>query len=133
MDDEYRSAPIPGLGPFIAAGPVMVALAGRPEVPQREAHRSLLWYGDSRERLTGALTVWGLPEYEAKRYGGKVKSGNILLSIHTENSDERQRAKEILVKGGAEDISYTEESSVRRTKNPPIFKVFQPDESRFHF
>ena len=78
------------------------------------------------------FTVWGIPEYEAKRYGGKVKSGNILLSIHTENSDERQRAKEILVKGGAEDISYTEESSVR-TKNPPIFKVFQPDESLFHF
>lgn len=95
MDDGYRSAPIPGLGPFIAAGPVMVALAGRPEVPQREAHRSLLW--------------------------------------HTENSDERERAKEILVKGGAEDISYTEESSVRRTKNPSIFKVFKPDESLFHF
>jgi hypothetical protein len=68
----------------------------------REAHRSS--YG------------MGIPEYDAKRYEGKVKSGNILLSIHTENSDERERDKEILVKGGAEDISYTEESSVRRTQ-----------------
>lgn len=120
----YRSARIPGLGPFIAAGPVMVVLAGRPEVPQRETHRSLLWDGDSRERLTGALMVWGIPEYKAKRYEGKVKSGNILLSIHTENSDERERAKETLVKGGQKISLIQKKSSVRRTKNPPISRFF---------
>jgi len=54
----------------------------------------------------------GIPEYEAKRYEGKVKDGNILLSVHTEDSDERDRAKQILEAGGAEDISFTSESSV---------------------
>jgi hypothetical protein len=54
----------------------------------------------------------GIPEYEAKRYEGKVKDGNILLSIHTEDSNERDRAKKILEAGGAEDISYTGEATV---------------------
>jgi len=62
--------------------------------------------------LTGALIGMGIPEYEAKRYEGKVKDGNILLSIHTEDSAERDRAKKILEDGGAEDISYTGETSV---------------------
>jgi hypothetical protein len=62
--------------------------------------------------LTGALIGMGIPEYEAKRYEGKVKGGNILLSLHTEDSDERDRAKKILEAGGAEDISYTGESSL---------------------
>jgi hypothetical protein len=54
----------------------------------------------------------GIPEYEAKRYEGKVKDGNILMSVHTEDSKERERAKAIFVNGGAEDISYTGEASV---------------------
>jgi outer membrane lipoprotein SlyB len=62
--------------------------------------------------LTGALVGMGIPEYEAKRYEGKVKDGNILMSVHTEDSKERERAKEIFVKSGAEDISYTGEASV---------------------
>jgi hypothetical protein len=62
--------------------------------------------------LTGALIGMGIPEYEAKRYEGKVKDGNILMSVHTDDSKERERAKEIFVKGGAEDISYTGEASV---------------------
>ena len=90
---------IPGLGPFIAAGPIMAALAGAAG-------------GAAAGGLTGALIGMGIPEYEAKRYEGKVKDGNILISVHTESSDERDRAKEIFVNGGAEDVSYTGEGSV---------------------
>jgi outer membrane lipoprotein SlyB len=90
---------IPGLGPFIAAGPLMAALAGAAG-------------GAAAGGLTGALIGMGIPEYEAKRYEGKVKDGNILMSVHTEDSKERERTKEIFVKNGAEDISYTGEASV---------------------
>jgi hypothetical protein len=90
---------IPGLGVFIAAGPIMAALAGAAG-------------GAAAGGLTGALIGMGIPEYEAKRYEGKVKDGNILLSVHTEDSTERERAKKILEVGGAEDISYTGEASV---------------------
>jgi len=93
------SLAIPGLGVFIAAGPIMAALAGAAG-------------GAAAGGLTGALIGMGIPEYEAKRYEGKVKDGNILLSIHTEDSAERDRAKKILEDGGAEDISYTGETSV---------------------
>jgi len=93
------SLAIPGLGPFLAAGPIMAALAGAAG-------------GAAAGGLTGALVGMGIPEYEAKRYEGKVKDGNILLSVHTEDSDERDRAKQILEAGGAEDISFTSESSV---------------------
>jgi hypothetical protein len=92
---------IPGLGPFIAAGPIMAALAGAAG-------------GAAVGGITGALIGMGIPEYEAKRYEGKVKDGNILMSVHTEDSKERERAKEIFVKGGAEDISYTGETSVSK-------------------
>src|SRR6202047_1604149 len=90
---------IPGVGPFIAAGPIMAALAGAAG-------------GAAAGGLTGALIGMGIPEYEAKRYEGKVKDGNILMSVHTEDSKERERAKAIFVNGGAEDISYTGEASV---------------------
>jgi outer membrane lipoprotein SlyB len=92
---------IPGLGPLIAAGPIMAALAGAAG-------------GAAAGGLTGALIGMGIPEYEAKRYEGKVKDGNILMSVHTEDSNERARAKEIFVKGGAEDISYTGEAWVSK-------------------
>jgi len=94
---------IPGLGPFIAAGPIMAALAGAAG-------------GAAAGGLTGALIGMGIPEYEAKRYQGKVKDGNILLSVHTEDSKERDRAKKILENGGAEDISYTGEASVPKNQ-----------------
>jgi hypothetical protein len=94
---------IPGLGPFIAAGPIMAALAGAAG-------------GAAAGGLTGALIGMGIPEYEAKRYEGKVKDGNILMSVHTDDSKERERAKEIFVKGGAEDISYTGEASVPKDR-----------------
>ena len=92
---------IPGLGPFIAAGPIMAALAGAAG-------------GAAAGGLTGALIGMGIPEYEAKRYEGKVKDGNILISVHTEDSKERERANEIFTNGGAEDISYTGEASVSK-------------------
>ena len=92
---------IPGLGVFIAAGPIMAALAGA-----------------AAGGLTGALVGMGIPEFEAKRYEGKVKDGNILLSVHTEDSKERDRAKKILEAGGAVDISYTGEASVPKEHRP---------------
>jgi len=89
---------IPGVGPFIAAGPIMAALGGAA-------------VGGAVGGIAGALIGMGIPEYEAKRYEGKIKGGNILISVHTENSDETKRAKEIFELAGAEDISSTTESS----------------------
>jgi len=90
---------IPGLGPFIAAGPIMAALGGAAA-------------GAALGGFTGALIGMGIPEYEAKRYEGKIREGNILISVHAEDSTERDRAKMIFEHAGAEDISYTEEASV---------------------
>jgi hypothetical protein len=90
---------IPGLGPFIAAGPIMAALSGAAA-------------GAALGGLTGALIGMGIPEYEAKRYEGKVKEGNVLISVHADDSTERNRAKTIFEEAGAEDISYTEEAHV---------------------
>jgi hypothetical protein len=89
---------IPGLGPFVAAGPIMAALGGAAA-------------GAATGGLVGTLVGYGMPEYEAKRYEGKIRSGNILLSIHTEDGEEVKRAKEIFKSAGAEDISYTGEAN----------------------
>ena len=93
------SLAIPGLGPFIAAGPIMAALAGAGA-------------GAAAGGLAGALIGMGIPELEAKQYEGKIKNGNILLSVHAEDGKEVTRAKEILKNGRAEEISYTGEASV---------------------
>jgi hypothetical protein len=90
---------IPGVGPLIAAGPIMAALAG-------------LGVGGAVGGVVGALAGMGIPEYEAKRYEGRVKDGGVLLSVHCETSGEIQRAKEILKASGADDISSTGEKSV---------------------
>jgi hypothetical protein len=90
---------IPGLGPFIAAGPIMAALAG-------------VGVGGAVGGFTGALIGIGIPEYEAKRYEGRLQKGGILVSVHCETSEEIDRAKEVLKRTGAEDISSTSESSV---------------------
>jgi len=90
---------IPGVGPFIAAGPIVAALAGA-------------GVGAAVGGLTGALVGMGIPEYEAKRYEGKIKEGNVLISVHSENSDEVTRAKDIFECNGAHDISSTGEESV---------------------
>src|SRR6478735_5415658 len=89
---------IPGLGPFIAAGPIMAALAGA-------------GVGGTVGGLVGALVGMGIPEYEAKRYEGRIKKGGILLSVHCDNSDWTKRAKHILEGTGAEDVSSTGEAS----------------------
>jgi hypothetical protein len=90
---------IPGVGPFIAAGPIMGALAG-------------MGAGGAVGGLIGALVGMGMPEYEAKRYEGRVKAGGVLLSVHCETSDEITRAKELLKATGAEDIASSGEKSV---------------------
>ena len=88
---------IPGLGPFIAAGPIMAALAGA-------------GVGGAVGGITGALIGMGIPEYEAKRYEGRVKDGGILLSVHSDSSDWTKRAKDILKRTGAQDISSAGEA-----------------------
>lgn len=89
---------IPGVGPLIAAGPIMAGLAG-------------LGIGGAVGGLIGALVGMGIPEYEAKRYEGRVKDGGVLLSAHCNTSDEISRAKDILKATGAEDIASSGEKS----------------------
>jgi hypothetical protein len=90
---------IPGVGPFIAAGPIMGALAG-------------VGVGGAVGGLVGALVGMGIPEYEAKRYEGRVKNGGVLLSVHCATSGEIKRAKEVLKRTGADDISSAGEEAV---------------------
>jgi hypothetical protein len=89
---------IPGVGPFVAAGPIMAALSGAA-------------IGAAAGGIAGGLIGMGIPELEAKRYEGKVKAGNLLISVHTESSEEISRAKDIFTKGGAQDICTTGEAS----------------------
>jgi len=95
---------IPGVGPFIAAGPIMAALGGAA-------------VGGAVGGITGALVGMGIPEFEAKRYEGKIKNGNVLISVHTENSNEVKLAKEIFKSAEAEDISSTGEASAPKHKD----------------
>jgi hypothetical protein len=90
---------IPGVGPLIAAGPIMGALAG-------------VGLGGAVGGLVGALVGMGIPEYEAKRYEGRVKDGGILLSVHCNSSEEISRAKEILKSTGADDVASSGEKAV---------------------
>lgn len=90
---------IPGLGPFVAAGPLMAALSGAA-------------VGAGAGGLIGALVGLGIPEFEAKRYEGKLKEGNILISVHSDNRDETKRAKEIFERDGADEISTSSEEKV---------------------
>jgi hypothetical protein len=92
------SLAIPGVGPLIAAGPIMAALAGAGA-------------GGAVGGLIGALVGAGIPEFEAKRYEGMIKEGGILLSVHCDNSDWVKRAKNVLEQTGARDISSTGEAS----------------------
>ena len=89
---------IPGIGPFIAAGPIMAALAGA-------------GVGGAAGGLIGAIAGAGIPEYEAKRYEGMVKEGGILISVHCDNSEWTSRAKDILERTGAHDVSSAGEAS----------------------
>jgi hypothetical protein len=90
---------IPGLGPFIAAGPILAALGGAAA-------------GAAVGGISGALIGLGIPEYEAKKYEGKIKEGNILISVHAMDRHDRQQIEAVFEQAGAEDISYTEEKAV---------------------
>jgi hypothetical protein len=85
------SLAIPGVGPLIAAGPIVGLLAGAGA-------------GGVVGGIAGALVGLGIPEYEAQRYEGRVKEGGILLSVHCDNADWKKQAMEILERTGAEDI-----------------------------
>jgi len=89
---------IPGIGPFIAAGPIMAGLAG-------------LGVGGALGGVIGALVGLGIPEYEAKLYEGRLKNGGVLLSVHCDFGEEIKEAKRILKASGAEDISSSSEES----------------------
>jgi len=93
---------IPGLGPFIAAGPLMAALSGAAA-------------GAAVGGVTGALIGMGIPELEAKRYEGKLRGGNILLAVHVEEHERQKRAEVVLKSGGAHDVTVAGESSVPST------------------
>jgi hypothetical protein len=88
---------IPGLGPFIAAGPIMGLLAG-------------VGVGGTVGSIVGALLGMGLPEYEAKRFEGRIKQGGILLSVHCDDSEWVKRAKHILTNTGASDVASASEA-----------------------
>jgi len=90
---------IPGVGPLIAAGPIMATLAGA-------------GVGGALGGLVGALVGMGIPEYEAKRYEGRVKDGGILVSVHCDTSNEVSRAKDILKQAGGDDIASSGEKAV---------------------
>jgi hypothetical protein len=90
---------IPGIGPFIAAGPLLAALSGAAA-------------GATVGGIAGALVGMGIPEIEAKRYEGKIKGGNILISVHTNRSDDQKRVAAIFKANGAQDIFSATESSV---------------------
>lgn len=94
---------IPGIGPFIAAGPIMAALSGAA-------------VGAAVGGITGALVGMGIPEYEAKRYEGRIKTGNILISVHAEDSSAVRRVREIFQRAGAEDIASAGEAGVKDTE-----------------
>jgi uncharacterized membrane protein len=91
---------IPGVGPLIAAGPILAALSG-------------LAVGATVGGITGALVGLGIPEVEAKVYEGKVKNGNILIAVHTDDSTQTKRVREIYEAAGAEDVK------VASTKKAP--------------
>jgi len=97
------SLAIPGIGPFIAAGPIMAALSGAA-------------VGTAIGGIAGALIGMGIPEYEAKRYEAKIKEGNILVSVHADNGDEADRAKDILEAAHAEDIATSGEAGVPKSE-----------------
>lgn len=98
---------IPGLGPFIAAGPLMAALSGAAAVATVGG-------------IAGALIGVGIPELEAKRYEGKIRGGNILIAVHVENGDAQKRAEQVLHAQSAHDISSTSEASVPRSSHANV-------------
>jgi len=103
---------IPGIGPIIAAGPIMALLAG-------------LGLGGALGGLTGALVGMGIPEYEAKRYEGHVKTGGVLMSVHCNTTDEISRAKDLLAQTGAQDIASSGEAAAEHESLSKVAAVHQ--------
>jgi hypothetical protein len=101
---------IPGVGPFIAAGPIIAALSGAA-------------VGATVGGVAGGLIGLGIPELEAKRYEGKLRDGNLLLSVHTENSDEIDAAEEIFKAAGAQDICTTGEPTAPKNETRKPYTV----------
>lgn len=89
---------IPGIGPFIAAGPIMGLLAG-------------VSIGGAVGGMTGALIGLGIPEYKAKRYEGMIRAGKVLLSVHCDNPEWESKARRFLEETGANDVSASSESA----------------------
>jgi len=105
---------IPGVGPFIAAGPIMAALAGAGA-------------GAAVGGISGGLIGLGMPEYEAQRYEGRVKEGGILVSVHCDNGDWASRAKKVLESAGATDISSSGEASADfAVTEKPMLRTTRP-------
>jgi hypothetical protein len=98
---------IPGLGPFIAAGPLVAALSGAAAVA-------------SVGGVAGALVGMGMPEFEAKCYEGKIKGGNLLVSVHSESREEQKRAEQIFKAARADDICVTSEASVPKGSSATV-------------
>jgi hypothetical protein len=94
---------IPGIGPFIAAGPIMAMLGG-------------VAIGGTVGGVTGGLLGLGLPEYEAKQYEGKLRDGNILLSLHTANVGQAKKAEDLFKALGAKDVMCAEEAKVAKAR-----------------
>lgn len=108
---------IPGVGPFIAAGPIIAAISGAA-------------IGATVGGITGGLIGMGIPELEAKRYEGKLQQGNILISVHTESSEEIARAKEIFNKAGAEDVCTVADSATPKpSKGQKSSECCSPDQA----
>jgi hypothetical protein len=106
-------AAIPALGPLIAAGPIMAALSGAA-------------VGGALGGITGALVGFGIPEYEAKRYESFVKEGGILMSVHADDREWARKAKELLERVGAHDISTTSEERVASSENQQNININPP-------
>jgi hypothetical protein len=98
------SIAIPGVGPFIAAGPILAALGGAA-------------IGAATGGVAGSLIGLGMPEYEAKRYDAKIRGGNLLISVHTDDGDARRRAKDIFEQHDASDIASAGEEGVSRRES----------------
>ena len=109
---------IPGVGPLIAAGPIMASLAG-------------LGVGGAVGGVVGALVGMGIPEYEAKRFEGAVKDGGTLLSVHCDTSEEVSKAKDLLKSTGARDIASSGEATSDTSGGRSTYGDLSPkDESR---
>ena len=94
---------IPGVGPFVAAGPIMAALSGAA-------------VGGATGGIIGILIGMGIPEFEAKRYEGRLREGRVLMAVHSDSADQTKKAKEIFERAGAEDISTASEESIPHQK-----------------